>query len=65
MARKKNPLDKLLSAATDALKDPLGTAGKAVEQAKETAAVGRMSVVKTASSGWRSRSRSGRNSSTT
>jgi hypothetical protein len=42
MAPRKNPLDKLVSAATGALKDPVGTAGKAVEQAKETAAVGRM-----------------------
>ncbi len=42
MARRKNPLDKLVDVATGALKDPVGTAGKAVEQAKETAAVGRM-----------------------
>jgi hypothetical protein len=42
MARRKNPLDKLVDAATGALKDPVGAAGKAVEQAKGTAAVGRM-----------------------
>src|SRR5689334_1349776 len=41
MAPKKNPLDKLVGAATGALKDPVGTAGKAVEHAKEPAAVGR------------------------
>ena len=42
MARRKNPIDKLKDAAFDAIKDPVGTAGKAVEQAKGTAAIGKI-----------------------
>ena len=42
MPRRKNPLEKLKDVTLDALKDPRGTAEKAVEQAKGTAHVGRM-----------------------
>ncbi|NUR06295.1 MAG: hypothetical protein HOQ45_04725, partial [Nocardioidaceae bacterium] len=44
MAGSNNPIDKLKDAALDALKDPKGAAAKAVEQAKGTAAIGRMVV---------------------
>lgn len=38
----KNPIGKIVGTAVGALTDPLGTAGKVVEQAKGTAALGRM-----------------------
>lgn len=52
MARK-NPLGRIKDAAIGTLKNPLGAAGKAVEQAKGTAAIGKMvagQVTRTAAS---------------
>src|SRR4051794_7944200 len=41
MARK-NPIEQIKDVAIDALKNPKGAAGKAVEQARETASIGKM-----------------------
>ncbi|MGN6129094.1 MAG: hypothetical protein ACTHOK_02000 [Nocardioidaceae bacterium] len=43
MARK-NPLGKLVDTAVDALKNPVGTAGKVVDQARGTASLGKLAA---------------------